>query len=474
MGSRKVPAGSNDQERRVAAVSASVEGVSPDVLLGLEPDGPRGFWAREGRWFAHLGAAATVEVIDPSCGKDRFRHVWDGARKLFACSWRDPESEVQPPSPRLFGGFAFQDAHLAEGAWEGFPSARFILPEVELVGGEGKGVLTCRSFLDPWEDPAKCRERLRGRLARVKAALEAPRPGPPEGEMWIPATRVETEPEVWNETVDRALEEMERGGVSKVVLARVQTVSAEEGLEPVDVAMNLWRDNPGAHVFLFEPVPEHVFLGAAPETVATVASGHFRATAVAGSVARGETEAQQKAFARDLRRSSKDRREHEMCVEDMLDRLRPISERVSAQAEPHVLTLSHIQHLETVIQASLRPDQTVLSVLQALHPTPAVCGLPRDPSLDFLRREERFQRGWYAGPVGWFDGDGNGVFVPALRSAVGRGREWRLFAGAGIVVGSDPRREWDETRIKFQPVLRALALARAGRAEPLVSGSEEA
>ncbi|MGW8264781.1 MAG: isochorismate synthase [Longimicrobiales bacterium] len=446
--------------------------MSPEILLGLETGAPRGFWAREGRWFAHLGAAATVEVTDPSEGGDRFRHVWDRARALFACSWRDPESVVQPPAPRLFGGFAFRDGHVAMEPWEGFPSARFILPEVELVGGDARGVLTCRSFLDQGEDPTRCRERLRGRLAQVKAALEAPRAGPPQGEMWIPATRVETEPEAWNEAVDRALAEMAGGEVSKVVLARVQTVSAEGGLEPVDVAMNLWQDNPGAHVFLFEPVPGHVFLGAAPETVTTVSDGRFRATAVAGSVSRGDSEAQQKALARDLLRSSKDRREHEMCVADMVQRLQAVSDAVTAQEAPHVLTLATIQHLETVIEADLRPDQTVLSVLETLHPTPAVCGLPRDLALDFLKREEQFKRGWYAGPVGWFDQDGNGVFVPALRSAVGHGAEWRLFAGAGIVAGSDPRREWDETRIKFLPVLRALAHARAGRSGVSGSGSE--
>lgn len=438
-------------------------GVGPEVLLGLEPEGPRGFWAREGRWFAHIGAAARVEVTEPEEAEDRFKHVWARARALFSCSWRDPESEVQPPSPRLFGGFAFRSTHVAEGPWEGFPAAHFILPEVELVGGEVKGVLTCRSFLAQGEDPTRCRERLRNRLAQVKAALEAEKPLPPQGEAWIPATRVETEPEAWNRAVDQALSEVQKGDVSKVVLARVQTVSAEGGLEAVDVAMNLWQDNPGAHVYLFEPEPGHVLLGAAPETVATVAGGTFRATAVAGSVGKGESLAQEKALARSLLKSGKDRREHQMCVEDMVDRLRALSEDVRAQDEPRVLTLSTIQHLETGLEANLRPEQTVLSVLENLHPTPAVCGIPRDLALEFLDREEPFQRGWYSGPVGWFDGDGNGAFVPALRSAVGHGTEWRLFAGAGIVAGSDPRREWDETKIKFQPVLRALARARAGR-----------
>jgi isochorismate synthase EntC len=174
-----------------------------------------------------------------------------------------------------------------------------------------------------------------------------------------------------------------------------------------------------------------------------------------------------------LLESEKERWEHHVSVEDMTDRLGRISEEVRAEEEPHVLSLPSIQHLETVIEATLRPGETVLSVLEDLHPTPAVCGYPRDRAMRLIQREEPFQRGWYAGPVGWFDGDGSGVFVPALRSALWRGREWRLFAGAGIVRGSEPEQEWEETRIKFQPVLRALsrAGARSGSVDP-VEGAE--
>jgi menaquinone-specific isochorismate synthase len=272
----------------------------------------------------------------------------------------------------------------------------------------------------------------------------------------------------WEETIEKALKEMEEEGVSKVVLARAQSVSAEVGLDAVDVVLNLWEENRGSHVFLFEPLPGHVLLGAAPETVATLEGGRFRATAVAGSVSTGRTEKERNALAARLLASDKDRREHQICVDDMVGRISPLARTVNAEPEPHVLTLRTIQHLETVIDAEMDPGQTVLSVLEALHPTPAVCGLPRDQALEFLKREEPFRRGWYAGPVGWFDGRGNGVFVPALRSAVGHGSEWRLFAGAGIVRGSEPQMEWDETRIKFQPVLRALSRAGAGRApEPV-------
>ncbi|MFC1575765.1 isochorismate synthase MenF [Gemmatimonadota bacterium] len=450
-------------ERRLASASKPLEGVAPEALLRLGEGLTRGFWAREGRWFAHIGETATVQVPSPSNPGQRFEQVWAQARTLFSCSWKDTQSTIQPPSPRLFGGFSFRDDHEPLDAWEGFPPAHFVLPEVEFTGGKGSGVLTVRKLF-PSELGAKhFRSELRSRLSEVGDSLAEMEREPARGEPWIPATRTHPDQVTWSSVVDRVLSAVEDGGVSKVVLARVQTVSVEGGVDAVDVVMNLWRENPGSHVFLFEPSPGHILLGAAPETVSTVSEGIFRATAVAGSIARGGDEAEQKSLARTLSRSQKDRREHRLCVEDVVDRLGPLSVEVHAQEDPHVLTLSTIQHLETAIEAHLHPGETVLSALEALHPTPAVCGFPRDQALEFIREEEPFQRGWYAGPVGWFDGDGNGVFVPALRSAVARGTEWRLFAGAGIVAGSNPAQEWEETRIKFQPVLRALSGARAAK-----------
>ena len=192
-----------------------------------------------------------------------------------------------------------------------------------------------------------------------------------------------------------------------------------------------------------------------------MAGGAFRATAVAGSIPRGGSPEEQEAFAAELLGSEKDRREHQVSVEDMVTRLADVSDDIRAEPHPRVLTLAAIQHLETPISANLHPEESVISALRALHPTPAVCGFPRDQALELLKTEEPFRRGWYAGPVGWFDNDGNGVFVPALRSALGIGKEWRLFAGAGIVSGSDPSSEWAETQMKFQPVLKALSGARA-------------
>ena len=140
----------------------------------------------------------------------------------------------------------------------------------------------------------------------------------------------------------------------------------------------------------------------------------------------------------------------------MVARLETVAHQIRTDPQPHVLTLSRIQHLETEIRASVPAEVGILDLLRLLHPTPAVCGLPRDSAMAFLSEEEPFERGWYAGPVGLFDAEGNGIFVPALRTGVSTGSGWRLFAGAGIVEGSVPALEWEETAIKFELMLEAL------------------
>ena len=273
--------------------------------------------------------------------------------------------------------------------------------------------------------------------------------------------RSESERSGWDAAVRGALVAIDEGRFSKVVLARTLDVITASRLDPIEVVHHLWMENGGSHVFYFEPEDGCALLGAAPETVTTLSGGQFHATAVAGTVARGETPREQKQLAEQLLASEKEGVEQRIALDDMIARLGPLAEEISAQPEPHVLTLARLQHLETEIRARLTEGTSALMALEALHPTPAVCGLPRDAALEFLEKEEPFERGWYAGPVGWFDLDGNGVFVPALRCAVVRDLRWRLFAGAGIVLGSDPALEWDETSIKFEPMMRALAASGA-------------
>lgn len=449
-------------QARVLAVTVPAVGADPIRFLRRAGGGPRGFWARSERWIAHSGALATVSS-EGTHPEGSFSGIETNARDLFVPG--SVQGVDETPGVRFYGGFAFRPEYAVADVWAGFPPALFHVPvlEIESVAGEDP-VLTVRLLVDPETDAAESAlTRLltyAGRLCQELEAegdeREASEGSTRASSTQVPFSRAESERGAWNAIVGDALAAIDEGRVSKVVLARTLDVTTESRLDPIEVVRHLWTGNGGSHVFYFEPEAGCALLGAAPETITTVSGGRFHATAVAGTVARGETVSEQQRFAERLLASEKEGVEHRIALDDMVARLGPLADEIHAQPEPHVLTLARLQHLETEIRARLPEGTSALTVLDALHPTPAVCGLPRDAAFEFLEKEEPFERGWYAGPVGWFDLDGNGVFVPALRCAVVRDLNWRLFAGAGIVKGSDPGLEWDETSIKFEPMLRAL------------------
>jgi len=356
---------------------------------------------------------------------------------------------------RFYGGFSFRADHEAVGVWSEFPSWLFHVPAFELEGdGSGDAWLRARTMVED-EGDADVFGRLRHRAEALRAELatlaDFSTPETPARGRATPTDR-----ESWEEAVTAALEAIRSSTLSKAVLARTLDVDLDSVIDPVDVVARLWAVNRGSHVFLFEPSPGSALVGAAPETVATLRDGVFHATAVAGSIGRGGSPREQAELAATLLASDKDRVEQRIALDDMVARLQTMAHQIRTDPQPHVLTLARIQHLETEIRASLPEGVGVLDVLRLLHPTPAVCGLPRDAAMAFLSEEEPFERGWYAGPVGWFDAEGNGVFAPALRTGVSTGSGWRLFAGAGIVDGSVPALEWEETAIKFELMLEAL------------------
>jgi len=439
---------------RLLTARRTVERGQPERFLRVAVGRERGFWARGSRWAAHAGVLA--ELHDAG-GAGRIARVQAAAREVIG-------EGREPDGLRFYGGFAFRDDATTGGWWHGFPPALFHLPEVEFDGeGEGEATLRVRAWAGSDEDEDEVLERLNAaadgwvsRMASFGGPLTSsgqtadPSVATPRRGRTDAGNRI-----AWESAVERTLGAIRDGEVRKAVLARTLDVELDGPVSPVDLVLALWQQHTGTHAFLFEPEPGRALLGAAPEAVVTLRGDQFAATAVAGSVAAGETAEEQRTFAEQLRGSEKDRAEHRVVVEEMVDRLEARGLTVQAADEPHVLTLARIQHLETEILASA-PGEDALDLLAALHPTPAVGGVPTRTALDFLSRTEPFERGWYAGPVGWFDPDGDGHFVPALRSAVGDGNHWRLFAGAGIVDGSIPASEWEETAIKFQPVLRAL------------------
>ena len=456
---------------RLHEIRGEVPAFSPRVFLRLCGGGPRGFWASGDRWVAHAGRLGRVTVGHdaPESGACRFRLVQEESAKLF--------DRLLPRGrqARLFGGFSFSPRRKVDPVWSSFPPALFHLPEVEVEHHPSAGVcaLAVRAATRQGAERVWRRwtEALEGSRvpggARPRPVAAAPGgveavAGPQRRSRYSSAARVGIERATWGRMVWQALSRIGEGDAEKVVLARTVEVAPAPVVTPADLVIALWEENHGSHVFLFEPAPGAVVVGAAPETIATVVNGVVKATAVAGSARVGADSVETAQLARELFNSEKDRAEHDFVVRDMVARLKALGCTVQRDVEPHVLALARIQHLETKIAAEVPSGTSLLDILASLHPTPAVCGIPRSVALSVLTEGEVFDRGWYAGPVGWFDAGGKGIFVPALRSAVSSGDRWRLFAGAGILPGSDPALEWEETELKFRPVLSAIARAGAG------------
>jgi menaquinone-specific isochorismate synthase len=179
---------------------------------------------------------------------------------------------------------------------------------------------------------------------------------------------------------------------------------------------------------------------------------------LAGSIGRGKTPTEDAVLALELLNSAKNQHEHALVVESIRRRLAPLTSQLTISAQPTVLQLGYIQHLFTPIHATLNQSDGVLPILQNLHPTPALGGQPRELAMPFISQAEPVPRGWYGAPVGWLDHNLDGAFSVAIRSAITQDRRVWLYAGAGIVANSDPQAEWEETALKFKPMLNALGM----------------
>jgi isochorismate synthase len=261
---------------------------------------------------------------------------------------------------------------------------------------------------------------------------------------------------VYEGAVAEAARRVRSGALRKVVLARTIDVDAERALEPRRLAHRLRAVDPHAYTFI-APVATGTLVGASPELLVSRHGVEVRANPLAGSAARAGDPAEDRANAARLERSAKDVEEHAVVVEEVAAALRPLCESLEWDDEPVLQETPNVWHLSTRFRGRLRePAPTALELALTLHPTPAVGGAPRDAALATISQLEGFDRGAYAGPVGWVDAAGNGEWAIALRCAVLDGSHATLYAGAGIVGASDPHAELEETERKFGAFLDAL------------------
>nr|WP_208380035.1 isochorismate synthase [Microbacterium endophyticum] len=399
-----------------------------DVLPFTDASTPL-VWQRTGDGF--VGAGPLIIRLDESA------HLPHGERaRNLATRWRSLvngatiDDDVHLPGSGLvaFGALAFDD---------GSEFASSLLVPSVIVGRRGS-----RSW-----------------VTRISREDEAPAPREtPYGPHWAATVGPgKLDPADHQKAVREALEAIRSGVVSKVVVARDLRGTLPGDADLRRLVRALATGYPDTWAFAVDGL-----IGASPETLVTVSSGTVTARVLAGTAARGADPDSDAAASVALVTSAKDQDEHRYAVQSVLASLSPLAPAVVAGEQPFVLKLPNVWHLATDIEGTLTDAASALDLVAALHPTAAVAGTPTDSALELISRLETFDRGRYAGPVGWIDAAGDGEWAIALRCAQigprdGDMRSITAHAGGGIVAGSDPESELLETRVKFRPIVDALA-----------------
>ena len=280
---------------------------------------------------------------------------------------------------------------------------------------------------------------------------DAAGPGEPPDQFTLVPTMTHAE---WRDVVADAVEVLSRGDLRKVVLARRIDIEANRPFVVPDVLERLVALYPSCMVYSVEG-----FLGASPELLLSRYGSEVTSHPLAGTVARSGDMHGDEALVARMMGSPKARHEHQVVVEAIASALRPICDQLDVPERPSVLGLRNVSHLGTHITGRLpagAPAPSALELVGRIHPTPAVGGTPTDAALRYLQKVEGFDRGRYAGPVGWVDSRGDGCFALGIRCAEVDGSRARIYAGNGIVSGSDPAEELAETQLKLQALLAAL------------------
>lgn len=442
------------RSRRLVSVTSEVDVDDPSaVVFASRLAGDRWFcWEQPEGGFALAALGSAHEVV--SRGEERFADVVRDCAGLVRDRLADePEDLPAGAGPVWVGGFAFDPEGGSAPQWSSFPPALMVMPEVAIVRSAGGCYLTASATVGGGVEPDAVRAQLERRLASVvETPLQLADPHP------TGTTRIRsvTPPEAHEGAVAAAVERIRDGELEKIVLAREVAVEAPAAHDPAATFGALRELFPSCFCFCVG-TPEGAFLGASPELLVRRRGASVATVALAGSTRRSADPAVDDHLGEQLRRDPKERSEHQIVARGIERLLRRRSVWVEAGPEPSLIRVVNIQHLATPIHAQLADPVPVLELAALLHPTPAVGGEPRAPALAAIAALEDMDRGWYAGPVGWMDAAEDGELCVALRSALLRDRTAHLYAGGGIVAGSDPAAELAETEIKLEALLPLLA-----------------
>ena len=435
---------------KLVSISIVVDALDPLAVLEsiFEPSEPH-FYAERPDIGSAIAGAETATAFE-STGPGRFEAVqrWIDAMLQDTIAVGDVSAPFG--GPHFFTGFAFADE---VEAGEPFAAARVFVPRWQVARAGAVTTAVANFLVPPDADLSALAERV-WRAHRKFGGFRYRET--PLTEPSAEAIFQVREAGDYRAVVAKAVARIEAGEFTKIVLARAQEFASDQPLHPLRVLNGLRQRFPDCYAFSLANGRGQSFIGASPERLVRVSKGVLETEALAGSIRRGAGASEDAALAGTLLRSEKDRREHQHVLAAITARLEHLGLAPDYAAEPGLRRLANVQHLHTPIRAALPENVRLLAVLAALHPTPAVGGAPLAAAGAAIRGLENFPRGLYAGAIGWSNARGGGEFFVGLRSALVDGGTARVYAGAGIVAGSTPEKEFAETELKFKAMLEAL------------------
>jgi menaquinone-specific isochorismate synthase len=409
--------------------------------------GERFFWSSPADDYLMVGLGNEMVLENNYQTTVRFHEIEKEWKRLNKQVVSD-QQKIIGTGPLLFGGFSFDPLKEKSSIWDAFSEAKFVLPTIMLTIVNNKYYITINKLISPYDELDTCIQHFEQIIIKNQNyQLDC--------EKGNEFASIELKTAEWIEAVQKATAQIQENEMDKVVLAREVHLEFTEKINQYQVIGRLQKEQPTSFIFGFENGMQS-FIGATPERLVKKKENQVLSTCLAGSIKRGTTIEEDNLLGIQLLQDDKNLGEHAIVVRMIKEVFEECCYDVEVPNEPALLKTKNIQHLFTPVKGAAKKDQTLLSMVERLHPTPALGGFPQDKAIEKIRELEPMHRGWYAAPVGWLDNEDNGEFAVAIRSGLIEENKAALFAGCGIVAGSDPKSEYFETKIKLKPMLSAL------------------
>lgn len=405
------------------------------------------FWSNNEQTFMLFGFGTAMEIV---ATENRFKQLDEKWSELVRNASIYNPYEAEGTGLTAFGGMSFDPLRERSELWKNFPVSQLTVPAYLVVYVNGEYYFTMNRLIDEETDIHL--------IAQDKEAMKRTLSGEKRQQTDVKQKiiyKMEKNTDKWMESVKKAVKAINNDKAEKIVLARELRIKLKERVNVGSLIEKLMETQKQSYIFAYEQ-GDDCFVGASPERLVRLKGADLLSTCLAGTAPRGNSEAEDAEIADELLNDAKNRKEHDHVVKMIRSSIEPFCFNINIPDQPVILTLRNLQHLYTPVTAKLKNGVTVFQLIEVLHPTPALGGVPRDTALEFIREEEQFDRGWYGAPIGWVDYHGNSEFAVAIRSGLVQGDEVSLFAGCGVMGDSDPEIEYQETAVKFLPMLTIL------------------